>query len=416
MKVEDVIQRFKKSLQRCKDHPRLKSDELYYEFMLKYYENVERTAREKDRYLAAVGCYTPVELFYAMDIAPLHTEMHAMTVTILEGAAGSLDTAAGYGVPVEVCSIHRAMVGLAVNKDLPPLDIIVCSSGVCDPVIKSFEILNRFYPCPTFFLDQPYLYDDEGVNYYQGQLEKLIAFLEDETQQKLDQDRFQEVVELSRLATNAYREITELRKASPAPVRGANFFSHCMIYLYLAGTPEAVEYFETVLDEVKEQIEERREPLSKEGEIRLSCAFCLPSYSGKLLYWMEKEYGAVIAMDLISHWRTKEEINPSRPLESLAKKAFYAPLLLPFSGPVENWTSSVIEMGKDYQIDGSLVMTNIGCKEGCAAIRILKDKMKDELNIPVLVADCDVIDPSTVPIDEMKNKLEEFFETLQERK
>jgi hypothetical protein len=47
---------------------------------------------------------------------------------------------------------------------------------------------------------------------------------------------------------------------------------------------------------------------------------------------------------------------------------------------------------------------------------MLKDSLQEKAGIPTLVLDNDTYDPTYVPEDQLKDKLEEFFELLEERK
>lgn len=413
MKIENLIEALEEGLEDCKAHPSLKGVELCYELMIKYHERIVETAARENSYLAAIGGYTPVELLYAMDIVPFHLEMYAINVTFMSGCEPLLDAAAGYGIPTEVCSAQRASIGLAVSEAIPRPDLVINTALVCDPAIKTFEIISKRYQCPTFFLDQPYLFNESGVKYYKKELENLIAFLEVETKQKLDWQRLEETLELSRQAANLYREASELRKAVPTPMRNIDFFNHCMIYIMFAGTPEAVSYFELIRDEAREIVEGKKGPLREKEKHRLLCLFGFPAFSMDLLDWMEKDRGVTIVMDGVSAWVREGEIDPSRPLESLAQKMNYWPMAVPFCGPIENWSDMAVKVGKEYQADGAILLAPIGCQQSCAAIRAVRDALKDHLGIPSLLADCDVIDPSVVSAEELKTKFEGFFEMLE---
>lgn len=412
MKIAQVLEAMQAG--RNMDHP-LESVRLYYDLMARYYARIEEAERTHHRPLVILGIYTPIELFYAMDIVPCHAELHAMNAACLGGCQGYFDTAAAYGTPIEACSIQRAMIGMAKGGLLPTPDFIVSAAGVCDSEVKSLEVLVKHFGCPYFLTDMPYQGDPAGVAYYLKELEALVPFLESQTGRPLDWGRLEETVELSRQAAVLYRQVNEARKACPSPMRNQDFFNMCTVYAMMAGTQEAVDYFEVVAREVREQVEGKRPPLRPQERFRLSCAFCFPAFSPELLNWMEQEHGAAIAIDLVNYWRGEEEMDARRPLESLAKKAFYLPLAMPFIGPVENWSRSVIEMGRGYSLDGSIFFAPVTCKEGCATIRILKDRMREEAGIPTLVADCDMIDPSVVSEEELKGKLEGFFETLEAR-
>lgn len=72
-------------------------------------------------------------------------------------------------------------------------------------------------------------------------------------------------------------------------------------------------------------------------------------------------------------------------------------------------------MARDYKVDGCIYQAFIGCKHGCAVIRMVKDTLKEECGVPTLILDGDGFDPSVVSSKEMKEKMEGFFEMLDAR-
>lgn len=46
------------------------------------------------------------------------------------------------------------------------------------------------------------------------------------------------------------------------------------------------------------------------------------------------------------------------------------------------------------------------------AIKAIKDALKEKASIPTLIVDCDILDRSVVPADQVKGKFEEFFKLL----
>jgi hypothetical protein len=68
-----------------------------------------------------------------------------------------------------------------------------------------------------------------------------------------------------------------------------------------------------------------------------------------------------------------------------------------------------------HKVQGAVYWAHTGCRQACATIRATKDALSEELEIPTMVVDMDIIDPTFVSEDEMKDKLESFFELLDER-
>jgi benzoyl-CoA reductase/2-hydroxyglutaryl-CoA dehydratase subunit BcrC/BadD/HgdB len=104
----------------------------------------------------------------------------------------------------------------------------------------------------------------------------------------------------------------------------------------------------------------------------------------------------------------------SKPIDTLTQKMIHNVLFRECGGEVENATQEASRMVKDYKMDGAIYFTQIGCKQGCGILRRLKDVLQGEIGVPLLIIDGDVVDPSIMPVEELKTKIEEFFELLEE--
>jgi len=70
----------------------------------------------------------------------------------------------------------------------------------------------------------------------------------------------------------------------------------------------------------------------------------------------------------------------------------------------------------EHKAEGAIYWAHIGCRQTCATIKMVKDALAEKAGIPTLVVDIDTGDPSFVSDEELKDKLEGFFELLAERK
>ena len=188
-------------------NPTLKSEELYYELVLKYFDKIT-TAREIGRPIVGHTVMSPTEIFYAMDMAPMSLENVAcMQAILLNKYEDYLGTARSFGLAPETCSAHRMLTGAFLNQAVISPDLLVWTNQVCDNTAKSGDALMDIYGMPGFFLDRPYKYNEEGVRYFTRQMEELVQFLEKTTGRKLDYDKLKESVRLSGRVIEVYREI-----------------------------------------------------------------------------------------------------------------------------------------------------------------------------------------------------------------
>lgn len=412
-KLEKMIGALENIAEHRKRHPTTRVEELYYTLLAKYYRDVHE-AKAEGKFIGAHTVMCPPELLRAMDIVPLHLESGSSTMAILlKNYAEYFDQASAFGYAPEVCSAHRLLAGTFLKGDFPRPDFMIWSNQVCDNTAKSGDALTELYGIPGFYLDRPYNSSEKEVQYYIKQIEYLIAFLEEQTGKSMDYGRLSEVVALAERVHKLAREIYEMRKTSPAPMRNRASMNLRIIEWLWSGTPEAVRYFETIRDEVKAQIGKKEEVENQEN-YRLLSIFAPPFYEMKMLDWMEREYGAKIAIDYGSSWWAEGEMDPSRPVESLARQSFYHPGARQMHGPGLNFMEDTVKLAKDFRVNGALYYAHIGCRQACAMIRAVRDKLRDEAGIPTLVLDCDIMDPSLTPEGEMRSKLEGFFEMLEQ--
>lgn len=411
--LDKVIESLGRIVEHRKAHPTMKSEELYYDLLRQYFQRL-RQVKEEGKYIVGYTVMIPVEIFYAMDIVPMQLEFSAgMVPALLNKQQEYLSTAAGYGLAPETCSGHRMLTAAVIQGALPRPDAIVWSNQVCDNTAKSGDALMELYECPGFFLDRPYRYTEKEFQYFVRELRRLIEFLGDITGQKMDWDKLRETVELSEKAISLIREIKKLRNTIPAPMRNRCMMQQMMIEWYWGGRPEAIKFFQTVRDEIKERVEKNESPALQE-QYRLLTLFLPPSYMMKTLDWMEREHGAMSVMEPYIFGWAEGEMDPNKPLESLTHKAFYRSLARQMHGPMaDGIVRDAVEEAIDYKAEGAIYWAHIGCRQACATIRSTKDALMEKAGIPTLVIDCDIADPSLTSEEEVKTKLEGFFEILE---
>jgi benzoyl-CoA reductase/2-hydroxyglutaryl-CoA dehydratase subunit BcrC/BadD/HgdB len=107
-------------------------------------------------------------------------------------------------------------------------------------------------------------------------------------------------------------------------------------------------------------------------------------------------------------------LDPEKPLESIAQKLMLSPPMRLFGALDSRALNTVIQGIKEYKIDGAVNFTHLGCRHMGPVLKIYKDVLS-ELDVPVMAVDCDLVDPTITSADEVCNKLEQFFEQLEDR-
>ena len=389
------------------------SEMLYYRMLSSYFGRISN-AHAEGRPLALHTVFLPAEILYAMDIVPMHAETTTWMTTILTGeSADVLAAASRMGLAPEICSAHRGLAGAYELGTLPRPDVVLWSSLMCDNTAKSGELLMEINRVPGYFLDHPFEPTRPELGYLKEELKGMISFLEQNTGRKMDWGKLGEIVERMDRQIQLTREINELRKSVPSPFPPQRFFELLMNHYLFPGQPEAIEYLEVLKAEMTALVKQGKGVLNPE-RFRLMSLLVPPLYSLRFLGSIPQEYGAVSVVEpLFSLW-AEGRLDSSQPLESIARKLFMFPEMCMFGGMDERIVKVIVDTARDYRVDGAICYAHMGCRQGNAVIKVMKDNL-NRIDVPVLIVDCDILDSTITSEEEIKNKMEQFFELLEDR-
>jgi len=286
------------------------------------------------------------------------------------------------------------------------------SNMVCDNTAKSGELITELCDCPGFFIDRPFKNSQREIQYLTGELEDMVHFLEEKSGKKMDWDRLSETVERMDRQIELVRQVNELRKNTPTPFSPMGFLELLTIDYLFPGQPEAIEYLETLLEELTEATRQGKGAIPEE-KFRLMTLFIPPMYLISFLEKIFKEHGAVSVIEPFFTYWGEGNLDSSRPLESVAKKSYMIPEMRMYGPMDEKALNSIVDCAEQYRVNGAIYYADVGCRHSCATIKLFKDTLND-IDIPVLTLDCDVVDQTATSEEEVKEKLEGYFELLED--
>ena len=414
-KVDSLVRSYKLMARMNRARPGARpSQTLYYQLLAEYYTRV-RNAREEGKLLAAHTVFFPTEVLYAMDIVPMHTEMTTWLIALfLREQTELLAKGAELGLAPEICSPHRGVAGIFGLNAIPHPDVILWSNLICDNTAKSGELMMELSHSLGFFLDNPFQSSHSEIDYLVDELKDMVHFLEDRSGRKMDWNKLSEMVARTEQEIALYREICELRKAIPSPMSILGYLELLSADYMFPGQPEAIQYLTVLRDELKEMVKQGKGAVSPE-RFRLMTLFIPPMHLISYLGMLFEELGAVSVVEpLFTRW-SEGRLDPDRPLESVAKKSFLIPERRSMYGPLSQQALQDIADGAEqYKVDGAVYWAFMGCRHTCATIRVVKEVLS-EVDVPMLTLDCDIMDPTINSEEEIRSKLEQFFEMLEDR-
>ena len=317
------------------------------------------------------------------------------------------------GLATEICSAHRGLAGAYGMGALPQPDCVIWSSLQCDNTAKSGELLMEVNKCPGFFVDHPFGSGEKEIKYLEDELKSLIEFLEELSGHKMNWDKLAETVALMDKQIELTRDINDLRKAVPTPFPPKRFFELLMNHYLFPGQPQAIEYLETLKKELQDAVREGKGVVQPE-RFRLMSLLVPPLYSLRFFGQIPQEYGAVSVVEpLFSLW-ADAKLDPGRPLESVAKKISMFPEMCMWGQMDKRMINAIADNAREYKVDGAICYAHIGCRQASGIIKVLRDVL-NEADVPVLTIDCDILDPTIASEEEIRRKMEQFIELLEDR-
>ncbi len=390
-----------------------KSEIMYYEMLVKYFERI-LNARENGDFLAAHTVFFPAELIYAMDLVPMHSETTTWMISLFTGECSDiLQAGIEMGLASEICTAHRGLAGAFAIGSLPYPDAMLWSNMVCDNTAKSGELIMELCGCPGFFIDRPFKDSRHEVEYLAGEMGDMVKFLEKHSGKKMDWDNLSTIVERMDRQIELVREVNELRKAVPTPFHSQGFMELVSVDYLFPGQPEAIEYLETLRQELDDAVKAGQGAVPQE-RFRLMSLFIPPMYLMSFLEKISQEYGALSVVEPFFTFWGEGRLDPSRPLESVAKKSYMIPEMRMYGPMDERALGAIVDCAQQYKVDGAIYYADVGCRHTCATLKLFKDVL-GEIDVPVLTMDCDVLDPTVTTKEEFREKLERFFELLEDR-
>ncbi|HEY86862.1 MAG TPA: 2-hydroxyacyl-CoA dehydratase [Dehalococcoidia bacterium] len=389
------------------------SEAMYYQMLTNYFTRL-LNARENGDFVAAHTVFFPAELIYAMDMVPMHTETTTWMTALFTGECSDiLEAGAQLGLATEICTPHRGLAGAFALGSLPHPDVILWSSMVCDNTAKSGELIMELCHCPGFFIDRPFNDSEYEIQYLVGELGDMVRFLEEKSGRKMNWDKLAEIVARMDRQIELIRNINELRKTVPTPFHSQGFLELLTIDYLFPGQPESIEYLETLYQELTAMVQEGKGAVPHE-HFRLMSLFIPPMYLIGFFERISQEYGAVSVIEPFFTYWGEGRLDRANPLESVARKSYMLPEARMYGPMDERTLNSIVDCAQQYKVDGAIYYADVGCRHACATIKLFKDTLND-IDVPVLTLDCDVVDQSVTSEEEVREKLEQFFELLEDR-
>lgn len=386
-------------------------------------------------------CYTFVpgnlsELIRTFDMLPVYPEINALQSAMRKKSAGYIKEAERHAHSEDVCTYVKCDVGMMMKGNIGPTgekipdpDILLLSYTGCFTFMKWFETLKREYPnAKVIMVHTPYQEDSkitpEMTQYMVKQFkEEVIPQMEEVTGIKFDEAKLKRMLELSKESQDLIAKIFETTKHRPSPIDAyfAGVYYIGPINIGFRGTQEAVDYYKELYKEIQERIRLGLGPITPEGEMKEEKYRLVvegpPNWTSFREFWkIFYDMGAVIVASSYTKvggvydlgWRH----DSNRPLESLAEYCMNCYTNMSIPQRIDLLSKCITDYGADGYVTNSIK----SCNSFSAGQLGMMREIEDKLEVPVGFIESDLVDPRYFSYSNIKNRLESYFQMLEQRR
>jgi benzoyl-CoA reductase/2-hydroxyglutaryl-CoA dehydratase subunit BcrC/BadD/HgdB len=391
--------------------------------MADHFLAIDAASRDPARRVAWCTSVGPAELLHALGFEVYFPENHAAMLGATRMSTDNIPAANAIGYSPDICSYLTADVGAFLNRTtpltkaygieaIPRPDVLVYNTNQCRDVKDWFSFYSRQWDVPSLGVET---YRGVGavtaphIAGVAGQLRALVPDLERIAGKRLDTAKLEETVALSRRCSDLWKQVLDTGAHLPSPLTFFDGTIHMGPAVVLRGTPQAVEYYELLLAELRQRIDEGVAAVP--GEKHRLYWEGMPVW-GKLRdlsTLFSDRQTCVVASTYCNSW-IFQDLDPREPFESMARA--YTELFIVRSDAVkEDYISRMVEF---FKIDGILFHDAKTCPNNSNNRYGMPERLRARLSVPSVTLDGDLNDLRCYSEEQAKTKIEAFVEQLAE--
>jgi benzoyl-CoA reductase/2-hydroxyglutaryl-CoA dehydratase subunit BcrC/BadD/HgdB len=386
-----------------------------------YFTELMRGPEEgrKTAWCTSVG---PAELLRALGFNVHFPENHGAMLGATRMATDLIPLANARGFSPDICSYLTSDIGSYLKGESPfqkmkmpgppRADVLVFNTNQCRDVKDWFQWYSREWSVPCVGIHTPLAIGDLNGSILEDvarQTEALVGPLEEVAGVKLDIDRLREVIDLSRQCTVLWKAVLDTAANVPSPLTFFDGTIHMGPAVVLRGHPDAVEYYEVLLAELKQRVADG--VAAVEGEEHRVYWEGMPIW-GKLrdlsTQFLQLRT-CVVASTYCNSW-VFEDLDPSDPFGGMARA--YSCIFICRSDLEKE--AYIEEMAAKFKIDGILYHDAKTCPSNSNSRYGMPQRLRERLDLPYLIVNGDLNDLRLYSEEQTRTGIEAFAEQLSE--
>ena len=357
---------------------------------------------EKDKGRNVVGSfctYTPKEVIYAAD---------AISVSLCSTNEETIPEAEKY-LPKNLCPLIKSSYGFAITDKCPYMyfsDLIV-GETTCDGKKKMYELLGEIKN--THVMQLPHSKNEYALELWKNEISELIKRLEKEFNIKITEEKLRDSIKLFNEERRAIKELYELGKLNPSPIRGSEMHEALHSSNYKFNRIAYINEIKQLVKSIKETYLQSKQKESDKNKPRILITGCpTGGLVDKVIRQIEEVGGSVVCFESCLGSKNFEMLvdEDKDPIEAIAEKYINIPCSV--MSPNDGRMDVIKKYIEEYNIDGVIEVTLTACHtyavETEKVRRTVEECGKSYLNIETNYSNSDA--------PQLRTRLEAFIEML----
>ncbi|MEZ5184922.1 MAG: 2-hydroxyacyl-CoA dehydratase family protein [Candidatus Nanopelagicales bacterium] len=369
--------------------------------------------------VAWVTSGAPVEVLQALGYVLIYPENHAALCGARKMGAELCQAAEDEGYSKDLCSYVRTDLGsIATGKTpvgrLPPPDLLLCCTNICQTVKYWYEVLAEHFDVPLVVIDTPFLYEDahdHQVEYVRRQLEEeLVPTAEQVAGRLLTDKALHKTTQQAQTASNLWAEILDRSQTRPAPMTAFDGFLLMGPIVAMRGLPETTAYYEKVLAEMDERIAAGVGAIKDERHRVLWDNLPVWYRISRLSKTLAALGVNVVASNYTYAWAELADMfDPADPMVSAAR-TYLHPIL---NRSTSHKLAGMRRMIDDFDLDGVILHSDRSCKPYSLGQIDERDRIVEQAGVPAILLEADHNDARVWADEQSAGRIEAFVEMME---
>lgn len=357
----------------------------------------------------------PAEYLSCFDCVPVCLEGtgYYLSTLLLDGVEKYYDLMINWGHPFHTCTAQKGPMGMALD-DLFRFNAIFTPTAPCDNTCASYPFFRLEKKFPLIIADMPFRINEKSYEYYGNQLKQSLYELGRVIGQEPDFEKMKTHIEIENRVQKIRFEIFELTKAIPSPISNIYNAVSAGTFILVSGTKENLAFYEEVLEIVKKRYKTKKHHGGEE-KIRSIWPYMVTYFDMSLCEWLDRELGMSVLFDIFNY-NFSDPINTTSDLNTMffdmARKSMGWPMVKQSTDFYYASLENCLKMAKDFSADCFIYTQSLACKQFGSFPQLLREMLKEELGIPMLLIEFDVGDKRFTPLKVIKEKIKMFAQTL----